>query len=188
MILYHGTSVDSARRIIKGGFRYGVKHNWKGAQQSKEGFTYLSLAYAPFYTMTVSSKSEMRAIVKASVPKASLYPDEDFLYHLLGLPLEQIDITKYQYLAGSSLNYLGNAAARPEDITVLGSREFNAKDLILVCDPSIVPANYQIMGGYYRNLTEWIYQGKNPLEYRDPTMMYDPHKYDYLKEEAQHAG
>lgn len=169
MILYHGTSVDSARRILREGFRYGVKYNWSGDIKSKEGFIYLSLAYAPFYSETAKSTSKMRAIVKVSVPINKLYPDEDFLFHALKLKTQRemrdIDICQYKHAAKHSLQYLGNCAALPEDITVLGAREFDAKRLIYVCDPSISPIAYKVMGDYYKKLTDWIYKGGIPEKF-----------------------
>lgn len=184
MELYHGTSVESARKILKGGFKYGVKYNWVGKIKSKKGLIYLSLAYAPYYAMAAKSPSKMRAIVKVRVDKRNLYPDEDFLYATaIGSKVytPKFDLKQYKHLAGASLKYLGNVCAFPEDIKVIGIREFNAERLFMVCDPSITPINYAIMGNYYRKLTEWIYKGRKPegfaLHYNK---LYNPQMYKIM--------
>ena len=168
MELYHGTSVASARKILREGFKYGVKYNWLGKIKSKKGYIYLSLAYAPYYAMATKSASNMRAIVKVKVNKSDLYPDEDFLYNTaIGSRVytSKFDLRQYKHLADMSLKYLGNVCALPEDIKVIGIREFDARRLMMVCDPSIVPINYAIMGDYYRELTKWIYSGRKPEEF-----------------------
>lgn len=37
---------------------------------------------------------------------------------------------------------------------------FDGKNLISRCDPVITPINFKIMGTYYEELSEWLYQGK----------------------------
>jgi len=54
MFLYHGTTKENAERIMKEGFIPDKKYNWK--IKSKQGFVYLSSAYAPFYAMTAKSE------------------------------------------------------------------------------------------------------------------------------------
>lgn len=187
MKLYHGTTVESARRIKREGFKYGVKYNWVGKIKSKKGYIYLSLAYAPFYAMTAKSSSDKRAIVKVSVNKRDLYPDEDFLYRTaIGSKVytSGFDLKQYKHLAGESLKYLGNACALPKDIKVIGVREFDARRLFMVCDPSITPINYKIMGHYYKKLTEWIYSGRKvegfALHYNK---LYDPQMYKIMMQQ-----
>lgn len=170
MYLYHGTNIASARRILKEGFVPDKKYNWN--IKSKKGFVYLSLAYAPFYAMIAKGKSKDRAIVKVQVKQKDLYPEDDFVMYALGHPsytqsqLNTISLEKYKYLTPVSLKYMGNASAKPKDIKVIGATEFDASNLIMICDPVISPLNYKICGGYYKDLTKWIYDGNNPLDFR----------------------
>jgi len=61
---------------------------------------------------------------------------------------------------------MGNACAKPQRIKVMGVRYFDGTKLLCVCDPSISPENYMIMGGYYKELTEWLYKGNKPTEFK----------------------
>ena len=165
MILYHGTSDHNARKIEKEGFVPDEKYNWK--VKSKEGFVYLSLAYAPFYAMTAKNRSSNKgAIIGVEVSEEKLYPEDDFVMYQLGLPkytqkdLDKINLVEIKLLYKESLKYMGNACAKPKDIKILGVRFFDTSRLLLVCDPVISPLNYRIMGEYYRNLTRWIYGGQ----------------------------
>ena len=162
--LYHGTTAEAAKQILKEGFVPDKKYNWQ--VKSKKGFVYLSKAYAPFYAMNAKSRSKYRAIVQTCVPEDNLYPEDDFLLIALKKPMTQkgldtIDLTDYKELYRNSLDYLGNASAKPEDIRVIGIREFDASHLLMTCDPSITPMNYKICGAYYKGLTKWIYDGKD---------------------------
>ena len=165
IILYHGTTKESAEQIRKEGFVYGKKYNWEGLIQSKKDFIYLSTAYAPYYAMAAKSNSNNRAIIKVVVNKHDIYPDEDFITYIYKIPSQEIDIEDYKELAFDSLNYLGNIAIRPDKIKIIGITHFDAKNLLMICDPLIIPINYKFMGDYYRELTEWIYQGNIPSEY-----------------------
>jgi len=160
MILYHGTSAYYGRMISEQGFQQGHP-NWK--VQSKPGFIYLSVAYASFYTMVHPSHNS--ALVKVEVPDDRLYPDDDFVMYALKKPvytqeeLDDIDLEDYKHIADASLSYLGNVCARIEDVKVLGVHYFDGKKLLWICDPSITPINYAIMGDYYRGMTEALYDG-----------------------------
>jgi len=170
MILYHGTSKSNANEIIKNGFKPSKKYNWR--VKSKEGFVYLSLAYAPFYAETAKNSNNKGALIQVYVDDDKLYPDEDFIMHALGSPtytqeqLDEIDLEKYKSFYKDSLEYLGNACAKPVSIIITGVQYFDMKKLILVCDPSITPINYKFMWEYYRKLTRWIYDGNNPEDFR----------------------
>ena len=169
-VLYHGTSAESARRVATEGFQYGVKYNWVGEQQSKEGFVYLSRAYAPFYVMGATDVNDTGAIVKVSVAERDLYPDEDYLAHVYDVPVSNIDIRYYKDMGKQSLAFMGNVAVKPNKVTVIGIREFNTTALLRVCDPVISPEAYAVMGDYYHQLTEWLYEGHDPLAFRHPIM------------------
>ncbi len=171
MILYHGTTVESAERIKEDGFVPDKKYNWK--VNSKKGFVYLSKAYTPFYAMTAKSRKKNRVIIKVNVDEKKLYPDDDFV--MLAIfnkkvftqkELDKVILIRYKYLVKPSLRFMGNCCAKSKDIKILGMTEFDASGLIMVCDPAISPTNYKIMGHYYEKLTEWIYEGKNPTDFR----------------------
>jgi hypothetical protein len=65
MILFHGTSEENAKHIMKEGFMPDKKYNWQ--IKSKPGFVYLSLAYAPFYANAANSENRNRALIKVEV-------------------------------------------------------------------------------------------------------------------------
>lgn len=176
--LYHGTSRANAERILKDGFKTdGEKSNWK--VKSKPGFVYLSTAYAPFYSMTASKGNEELAIIKVQVRQEDLYPEDDFLMRSLGRgrytqeELNAIDLEKFKHQAKESLQSMGNAAAKPDKIVILGARFFDGAKLLVVCDPVICPENYMIMGGYYEELSEWLYQGNKPEDFKNLNVWMD---------------
>ena len=172
MMLFHGTTETNAKRIMKEGFKPDKNYNWQ--VKSKPGFVYLSLAYAPFYANAANSESRNRALIKVEVKESALYPDDDYVMYGLGMPkytqadLNKLDLEEHKWLWEKSLKYLGNVSAKPEDITIIGCRVFDTTNLLSVCDPGITPMNYMLMGEYYRKLTEWIYEGNNPIDFRDP--------------------
>ena len=165
MILFHGTSAINAKKIEQYGFAE-VKNNWKVT--SKNGFVYLSTAYAPFYAMNANKKGYKLALIKVKVDEFCLFPDDDFLMRAMGKPvytqteLDKIELEDYQQHWIKSLEWMGNVAAYPDDIEIIGTTYFSGKNLLFRCDPTITPINYKIMGGYYKELTEWLYQG-NPI-------------------------
>lgn len=171
MILYHGTSVEAALQISKSGFKTGKKYNWH--VKSSKGFVFLSLAYAPFFAQMAKSKNNKeRALIKCFVEETDLFPDDDFVMFALGKPiytekdLKDNSIWLYKDHYKESLKFLGNACALPPAIRVLGVASFSIKKLLYVCDPTITPINYQIMGDYYKKLTEWISEGNKPEEFK----------------------
>jgi len=162
--LYHGTTVDSARRILKEGFIPDKKYNWNVT--SKKGFVYLSKAYAPFYAMMAKSKSTKRAIIKVVVEEDKLYPEDDFVMRALGKPtytqadIDDLELELYKEYYDKSLKHMGNACAKPKDVKIIGCGIFVSDGLVMWCDPCITPMNYMILGQYYEALTEWVYQEK----------------------------
>jgi len=164
IILYHGTTVENARRIEKEGFKPDLAHNWK--VKSKKGYTYFSYAYAPFYAGAAESKEKERAIVKVKIQLKDLYPEDDFIMVALGRPvytqkqIDSIDLEDYKKHTKTSLKTLGNAAVKdPSKVNVLSVGYFDASRLLMVSDPSIVPINFLIMHDYYKNLSEHLATG-----------------------------
>jgi hypothetical protein len=169
LILYHGTSRRNALKIEREGFLTDKKYNWR--VKSKKGFIYLSIAYAPFYAFSIKNANDTLALIKVEVDTNDLYPEDDFLMLMMGKPvykqrdINKVDFEKYKYLWKASLEYLGNVAIKPEKIRIIGITYFDGKRLILKCDPCITTLNFKIMGNYYAKLTEWIYKGKNIMEF-----------------------
>lgn len=166
--LYHGTSPEKAERILRDGF-HPVRHR-QYKTRSKAGFVYLSTAYAPFYALQMSQGKTL-ALVKITVSPEDLYPEDDFLMTALGKPvytqeeLDAIRLEDYQSHWRKSLEFMGNVAVRPESCTVEGIRVFNGSRLLCRFDPVVAPLNYLIMGEYYRRLSDWIYAGKDLMEF-----------------------
>ena len=171
MILYHGTSLHNALQIEEHGFVPDKSYNWE--VRSRKGLVYLSLAYAPFYAMNAKPNSDKGALIKVDVPKILLLAEDDFIMYALKKPVyTNADLKKVDKLifhvpqnVEASLKYMGNCAAEPQDIKILGVRYFGMSNLIMACDPAISPMNYMFMGEYYRRLSDWIYEGKDALEF-----------------------
>jgi hypothetical protein len=167
MFFYHGTSEANAKKIVKEGFRIDTKKNWKVI--SKKGFVYFSLAYGPFYAMNAGDKK--LALIKVSVDIEDLYPEDDFLMRALGKPvynqeeLDDVNFEDYKHFWKQSIKYMGNACARPEAVKIIGVGYFNGEHLIHKCDPVISPMNYKIMGHYYKELSEWLFQGNDVMKF-----------------------
>lgn len=177
MILFHGTSEENARKIEKEGFKTGLQHNWE--VKSKAGFVYFSTAYAPFYAMACKNKKGCKmALIKVQVAEEDLYPEEDFIFHVLKHPtftendLRGIDLKKNKFAWKESLKYLGNVATTPDKIKILGVRYFDGKRLMNKCDPVISPINFKILGDYYAGLTEWIYEGNKVEDYKSENLYF----------------
>ncbi len=166
--LFHGTSKRNAEKIMDGGFVPDKSYNWQ--VKSKKGFVYLSSAYAPFYAMSNSARK--LALIKVEVDTKHLYPEDDFVMLVLGKKtytqneLDKVNLSKYKKLWDKSLEYMGNVATRPHNIKILGVRYFDGSNLIMKCDPSISPINFKIMGQYYKDLSEWIYEGKDIMKFK----------------------
>jgi len=167
--LFHGTSEKNAKEIEKHGFEPDKKYNWR--VKSKKGFVYLSTAYAPFYCMNADAKGDGLALIKVEVDTDDLYPDEDYIMYAIGKPkytqedLDKVNLEGLKNLWDFSLKYMGNVAVKPDKIKIIGVTYFNGKNLIHRCDPVISPINFRIMGEYYKQLSEWIFQGKEIINF-----------------------
>ncbi len=167
--LYHGTSEENARKIMSIGFRAGMPANWP--IKSKPHLVYLSSAYAPFYAMR-AAKGDRLALIKVRVSERALYPEDDFIMCFLGkanytqAELDQVNIQKFKHLWPQSLKFMGNAAAQPEHIKIVGVRYFDGKNLLMRCDPVVSPINFLVMGDYYKELTEWIFSGRKIEDFK----------------------
>lgn len=167
--LFHGTSEANAKEIEQHGFEPNKKYNWR--VKSKEGFVYISQAYSPFYAMNSDPDGDGLALIKVEVDTDDLYPDEDYIMYAIGKPkytqedLDKVNLEGLKNLWDFSLKYMGNVAVKPDKIKILGIRYFDGKHLLLKCDPVISPINFKIMGSYYEELSNWIFDGKDYLEF-----------------------
>lgn len=165
MKLYHGTSLACAEAIQKDGFKDRVGagvSNW-GEKSGQEGFIYLTRAYPFYYGQAASGEDKMAAVLQVEVDQNEFYPDEDFLTYV-GLDDPQ-NIEKYKHLGWESYQRLGNVAVKPEAIkAILGRKDFSVLEMFRFSDPSMSPMNYQILGEYYRQLTDKWWAGE-PYEH-----------------------
>ena len=171
--LFHGTTAASAGGIQKEGFVPDKKYNWD--VPSKEGFVYLSTAYAPFYASIAGQACKRAtyklALIKVEVDTDNCFPEDDFIMQALGKKtftqddLTEIELEAYEKYWDLSLKRLGNVAVYPEDAHIVGVRFFGGKDLIYRCDPVIGPMNYLVMGNYYKRFTKWLYDGNDVLDF-----------------------
>ena len=167
VVLFHGTSRVNGEKILSDGFRVSSS-NW-GAR-SNQGLVFFSRSYAPWYCLGFvedDAVDDVVALVKVEVDVDDLYPEDDFVMFSLGIPKysqRDIDIVDFERIKSGwmrSLKYLGNVSAKPDKVKVLGVTFFSATDLISKFDPVITPVNYSIMGDYYCDLSNWIFDGKS---------------------------
>jgi len=161
--LYHGTSKKNADLILKEGFKDRInskESNWEDEKISQKGFVYLTTAYPFFYGMNAGEEKDREAsVLKVIVNTDNLYPDEDILR--IGGIKGDIDLEDYKHHGLDSLERLGNVAVKPKHIEkIIGRKDFNIGKMIMYSDPSISTLNYQIMGKYYRDLTNDWWEGK----------------------------
>jgi len=158
MILYHGTSMKNADEIMKNGFKDRIgsgRKNWDGLGLSQKGFVYLTRAYPFFYAMQAAEdKDEFASVLRVEADNRDLYPDEDFLRQAFKKE-KRYDIKKFKLYGVNSLTYLGNVAIEPRNIIkIIGRKDFEPKVMWGYSDPSMTVLNYQILGEYYRALTD----------------------------------
>ena len=160
--LYHGTSAEAADLIMQHGFKDRVaagRRNWDGHILSKAGFVYLTRAYPFFYAMNAAGESEIASVLKVTVDTDDLYPDEDIL-RFGGVKGTVANMRKYKHFADIALEKLGNVAIKPEDIShTIGRKDFKIAEMWQYSDPAMSPLNYQVLGGYYRKLTDTWWDG-----------------------------
>jgi len=163
MKIYHGTTKERAQSILREGFTTNGKANW--LVPSRKDFVYLSLAYAPFFSISADSPGEDHAIVLCEVDEEDLYPDDDFLMLALGKPvytiedLAQVNFEDYKHAWTQSLDKLGSVSARFDRVRAIDFTSYEGLRMLTLCDPVIAPINYLLMGGYYRWLSDKLYAG-----------------------------
>ena len=53
------------------------------------------------------------------------------------------------------------AILKDAPVKILGSKEFQVRDMFAYSDPSMSPLNYKILGEYYRQLTDKWWNGED---------------------------
>lgn len=160
--LYHGTTAERSRQIMQEGFKL-MPGNWE--VPGRPGFAYLSDAYAPFYAMQNGETDLVIILIEAEIEK--LYPDDDWLMSALGKKryekkdLDTVDFEQYKQYWKDSLRIMGCVSVRYENAKPLIVREFDGQRLILICDPIITAQNYWYMGGYYKWISDMLFESKS---------------------------
>ena len=178
--LYHGTSLNNFEKIknakeIQPRSRSKKETNW-GDCPSHPDMVYLTRAYSTYYGWSTLEDEERYLVVcKVNLneeDKQKLYPDEDYIAQVIQKQEDEngevnlIELTKivrdnieiYQSSWLESLTHMGNCAYKGAIPTQNISRAIKMKANILQwSDPTITIINYQLLGGYYRFMTEWIF-------------------------------
>tara|TARA_Y100001963_G_C6759306_1_gene438593 strand:- start:561 stop:1175 length:615 start_codon:yes stop_codon:yes gene_type:complete len=184
MRLFHGTSTKKLDSIFKHGLRpRGRKKSLWTEYPSAPDRVYLTKAYALFFgSMAASEDGSEGAVLEVSgIDMSNLVPDEDALaqINITDMPeLADMDLNqrtafwrknapKHSFLTHDSLRLLGNCAHMG---TILSTEiekcvTFDPVEVTLVCDPTITPMNYHILGERYeRVLANFIDNGGGTLK------------------------
>ena len=182
MKLYHGTSVTFLAETQRHGIRprRDRSSNWKEAPSHPE-MVYLTDAY-PFYYATMSREKPcvVFEIDAAQLDQRRLYPDEDYLYHLMyqrdrKLPTKAqhqrlcADLDMFQHMWTKSLVFLGNCAYRgtiPRKAITRYCQFDSAKrpELTAYCmDATISLLNYELQGPEFQKVVAWFFGDRKLL-------------------------
>ena len=189
--LYHGTSAAAWLAIHASGAiepRGDASGNWGHTALSHEGVIYLTTAYAAYFAACSSRQEQSGVVIEIdadALEPSQLCCDED-AYALIDLkqanptktPRELVELAKktlpvgIEYAVGS-LRLMGNcghvAKIPLNAITRVVSIDWSANAQLAhtALEPVITPINYELMGSYYRKLTQWLF-GEDSTEPDDP--------------------
>src|SRR5262245_38234343 len=184
MKLYHGTSRQAVPSILDRGIEprsAGHRNsNWKHTVESNKDCVYLSQGYALYFAINAVKDIADCAIVEVEsdfLDPSHLIPDEDAIEQSNrgrdGLPASwdmrrrtrhyrkmMRDFNDGQWQI--SIDNLGTCShygvVPPSAITRVALINLKANvPLLAACDPSIHLLNHKIMGGYYRQMTAYIF-------------------------------
>lgn len=191
--LYHGTSALLRDPIIKNGLQpRGTRSgNWKHTVGSNKQAVYLTTAYPLHFAASASSSENGLLIVevRASVLSGEqMAPDEDFLEQVsrrdpqfahIGSSMEartkwfrRRALSHYASYWEMSLHSLGTCAhygSIPASIITRSAVVPVRSPLVRASDPTITLVNYNIMGGFYRQLVRHIFG--DPIDESDLGLM-----------------
>ena len=132
IILYHGTDIETAKKISKSGLK-PTKSHWDNCP-SHDDHVYLTDTFPIRYGISKSTSSDLDeqkiSVVRINISEDNLYPDEDYLaqipkqfYNQMGLDIKIADmeliektiyyrdnIEKYKHLWKNSLEMLGTCS------------------------------------------------------------------------------
>jgi len=168
MILYHGTSIKNADKIMDEGFKDRVDagiDNWTHTISSHKGFVYLTLVYPFYFAQAAAQEGDKKAsIIQVEVNDEDIYPDEDFLLQAMkssGANVDVKDIREFKHCGMLSLENLGNCAVKFDKIKPLKRKDFKIIDMFAYSDPCISLENFMIMSEYYKELVRRWWNGED---------------------------
>lgn len=188
--LYHGTSTKRLRAILRRGLqpRGNAKSHWEMA--SRQDHVYLTSSYPIHFGRQASdndggpAKHAVLRIRLDRIQTCRLYADEDALESAnrkrdmeaghFGDMTERTafyrdnwDMLEVAKNWQGSLALLGNCSHHgpiPVDAIDAVAIIENASPLSWLCDPTITAVNYGILGGYYRALTRFPFEGERAID------------------------
>ena len=195
--LYHGTRAGALSTILAGGLvprrDRGVEGNWRHSIESNSRAVYLTDAYPLHFAGSAARVGEPLLIFEVVVQKLhpfSLAPDEDFLeqatrgndnFAAAGDDMKtrtrwfrHCALTEFASHWQDSLRGLGTCTyfgiIPPAAISRWAVVPASCP-LVRMSDPTITLMNYQILGGYYRQLVRRIFG--DPVDFGNAGSMRD---------------
>ena len=175
MKIYHGSNYDYLDYILEHGIspRKNKESNWEKAQ-SHPDMVYLSTAYPFYFSYCSTGDTEGKGVVfeveLESLNETLLYPDEDFIWHVLRQRNKKITIEEvrdsledYAHNWELSIQHLGNCCYKGKikpnliqrycvvDFKELGPLAWT------IMDPTISVLNYRFCEEKYRGLVSWLF-------------------------------
>lgn len=184
MKIYHGTSASKALKTLEEGIkpRGSQPGNWESTVLSNPGMVYLTVAYAPYFSMCASGDEDW-GIVEVDTDllnEGDLMPDEDFLeqasrnqklpkkWKINGADMDtrtqffRDHLTDFQHMWKDSVRLIGNLAHHgivPKKaitrVTTFSPSQ-NPDMMMMAGDPTISLMNYMVCGAKYRALSQWF--------------------------------
>lgn len=188
MRVYHGTSERYADKIIGEGLipRGFQNGNWAHTVPSNNRAVYFTTAYGLHFAKNCAKGTERLAVFEFDLDMLDpelLAPDEDFLEQVTrqdpkfkkagkGMKARTMwfrkrSLSDFRHHWSTSLHHMGTATyygkVPPQALTRV-SYVPHAHALAHMSDPSISPANYKLMGIYYKNLMRLTFLEPDKVE------------------------
>ncbi|MFW6024986.1 MAG: hypothetical protein ACOCRX_01460 [Candidatus Woesearchaeota archaeon] len=181
MNIYHGTNAKFLSSVLTQGIipREKTNGNWDNAI-SKEGHTYLTITFPFVFSFnTIKNNNEKQIIIEIDfdrLNKSKLFPDEDFIWHILHLndDEEEADIEKAkelveynQNLWKESLYNIGNVSYKGtilpnliKRIAIIDYKKMNDKEKLILAsfaDTTMSPIAFKARKEIYFKQIKWIF-------------------------------
>lgn len=176
MKIYHGANFNRLDKILSNGLSPRGKRQsvWSDAP-SHPGMVYLSTAYPFYFSRAAQSKKNFHKglVFEVDMDKLNesmLFPDEDFIWHVLKIQNPDItikeireDLWRYHSSWKLSLENLGNVAylgkININCLTRYCIVDFDKQKELgwSVLDPTISIMNYRFKGQFYKDLVSWFF-------------------------------